>query len=101
MCRIAHFRSVRGERNTEDRCSIASGEILPLCTLLPGAALNAPYPGYRFIAICDPVDTVNACNSFHHCHLLRLPDDRHNNDSDIPRCRFIRHAFLRYQQLML
>ena len=47
------------------------------------------------------VDTVNACNSFHHCHLLRLPDDRHNNDSDIPRCRFIRHAFLRYQQLML
>ncbi|MDQ4326537.1 hypothetical protein, partial [Klebsiella michiganensis] len=25
------------------------------CALLPGAALNAPCPGYRFIAVCGPV----------------------------------------------
>ncbi|WP_414466408.1 hypothetical protein, partial [Klebsiella michiganensis] len=30
-------------------------EIQPLCALLPGAALNAPCPGYRFIAVCGPV----------------------------------------------
>ncbi len=63
----------------------------------PGGGAGAPVRA----TVHRLVDTVNACNSFHHCHLLRLPDDRHNNDSDIPRCRFIRHAFLRYQQLML
>ncbi|WP_241183965.1 hypothetical protein, partial [Klebsiella michiganensis] len=25
------------------------------CALLPGAALNAPCPGYRFTAVCGPV----------------------------------------------
>ncbi|STV70377.1 Uncharacterised protein [Klebsiella michiganensis] len=25
------------------------------CGLLPGAALNAPCPGYRFPAVCEPV----------------------------------------------
>ncbi|WP_285160159.1 hypothetical protein, partial [Klebsiella oxytoca] len=29
-------------------------EIQPLRTLLPGAALNAPCPGYGFIAVCGP-----------------------------------------------
>ncbi|WP_185953432.1 hypothetical protein, partial [Klebsiella oxytoca] len=30
-------------------------EILPHCAPLPGAALNAPCPGYRFTAVCKPV----------------------------------------------
>ena len=34
------------------------------CGLLPGAALIAPCPGYRVPAVCEPVDTVNACNHF-------------------------------------
>ncbi|MDS7843029.1 hypothetical protein PTQ46_22710, partial [Klebsiella michiganensis] len=29
--------------------------IQPRCAPLPGAALNAPCPGYRFIAVCGPV----------------------------------------------
>ena len=34
------------------------------CGLLPGAALNAPCPGYMVPDVCEPVDTVNACNHF-------------------------------------
>ncbi|HCL6545457.1 TPA: hypothetical protein N2Q30_002221, partial [Klebsiella oxytoca] len=30
-------------------------EILPHCALLPGAALNAPCPGYGFTTVCGPV----------------------------------------------
>ncbi|HGF0131697.1 TPA: hypothetical protein ACGBUE_005485, partial [Klebsiella michiganensis] len=30
-------------------------EIQPLCALLPGAALNAPCPGYGFSVVCGPV----------------------------------------------
>ena len=30
------------------------------CGLLPGAALNAPCPGYRFPAVCEPVARTDA-----------------------------------------
>ncbi|EUB35809.1 hypothetical protein HMPREF1502_5396 [Klebsiella sp. AS10] len=32
--------------------SIASGEMVPRCALLPGAAQDAPCPGYRYSAVC-------------------------------------------------
>ncbi|GJK92060.1 hypothetical protein TUM17569_00480 [Klebsiella oxytoca] len=32
--------------------------ILPLCKLLPGAALNAPCPGYGLTAVCGPVARI-------------------------------------------
>ncbi|WP_241187809.1 hypothetical protein, partial [Klebsiella michiganensis] len=32
----------------------------PRCALLPGAALDAPCPGYRFIAVCGPVARTDA-----------------------------------------
>ncbi|MDU2799931.1 MAG: hypothetical protein E7C19_25560, partial [Klebsiella oxytoca] len=38
-----------------DRCAASPPGILPHCALLPGAALNAPCPGYRFTAVCKPV----------------------------------------------
>ncbi|EPI4846250.1 hypothetical protein ACS5NX_003999, partial [Klebsiella oxytoca] len=43
-----------------------------LCALLPGAALNAPCPGYGFTAVCGPearvkrrqaADTTDFCSS--------------------------------------
>ena len=38
-----------------DRCAASPPGIVPPCALLPGAALNAPCPGYRFTAVCGPV----------------------------------------------
>ncbi|HID2076218.1 TPA: hypothetical protein ACXGKJ_001148, partial [Klebsiella oxytoca] len=38
-----------------DRCAASPPGILPHCALLPGAALNAPCPGYGFTTVCGPV----------------------------------------------
>ncbi|EPS5423502.1 hypothetical protein ACVE5V_002940, partial [Klebsiella michiganensis] len=35
-------------------------EIQPLCAMLPGAALDAPCPGYGFTAVCGPVARIDA-----------------------------------------
>ncbi|HGL4484301.1 TPA: hypothetical protein ACKE6T_005561, partial [Klebsiella oxytoca] len=35
-------------------------ETLSLCARLPGAALNAPCPGYGFTAVCSPVARTDA-----------------------------------------
>ncbi|EPP0706091.1 hypothetical protein [Klebsiella michiganensis] len=32
--------------------SITSGEMVPRCALLPGAALDAPCPGYGLTVVC-------------------------------------------------
>ncbi|HFZ1098899.1 TPA: hypothetical protein ACIJTY_004497, partial [Klebsiella oxytoca] len=39
-----------------DRCAASPpGNSAALCALLPGAALNAPCPGYGFTTVCGPV----------------------------------------------
>ncbi|HBM3021671.1 TPA: hypothetical protein LVM04_001445 [Klebsiella michiganensis] len=40
--------------------SITSGEMVPRCALLPGAALDAPCPGYGCATVCGPVARIDA-----------------------------------------
>ncbi|EOW0911349.1 hypothetical protein ACN2GQ_004981, partial [Klebsiella oxytoca] len=40
--------------------SIASGKLCHAALCSPGAALNAPCPGYRFITVCGPVARTDA-----------------------------------------
>ncbi|MFR0684974.1 MAG: hypothetical protein ACLSIS_15750, partial [Klebsiella michiganensis] len=60
------------------------------CGLLPGAALNAPCPGYKVPAVCEPVARTDAQHRLREIQPLcaLLPDDRHTNDSTLWCCRF-------------
>ncbi|MCW9623362.1 hypothetical protein ORL88_04105 [Klebsiella oxytoca] len=57
----------RLQRGSPDRCAASppgsSTTLLStgvFCALLPGAALDAPCPGYRFIAVCSAVARTGA-----------------------------------------
>ena len=59
-----------------DRCAASpAGKFSRSAHCPPGAALNAPCPGYRFIAICGPVARTDAQH--------RLRENNGNNVSDL------------------
>ncbi|GKQ22964.1 hypothetical protein NUBL17187_07600 [Klebsiella michiganensis] len=49
--------------------SIASGKFPPLCARPPGAALDAPCPGYGFTAVCQTVARTDAQHRLRECPL--------------------------------